>query len=461
MKVQEKFKNLDKEKKLEILEAAREKKRRLLAKRPRFKPHEKQLAVFKAIEAVDNVYLFSGNGFGKSASGCNQAIWWCKGYNPVLQVYYDVPETVHIILDHPDKVAETWLPELRKWVTITEDMEKKNGKPYVNEIQFKNGSRLKFMFHDQPKLVWESTQFSKIIFDEPPPRYIVIGIRRGMREKGKIPKPWKKGLLKNTEIFTGSTEDNRQNLREGYIEEFSQYLTEDERKTRLEGNFFNAGALPLASLFETTTHIITNSQFENLFNKSSDPCVIAIDPHSSKPNVAVLLGCDREGNLYYISEICRKVVPRKFVPYLKEWLREYNVKDIVWDSSGEAEGTGAEGYLTFGEVMLQDKSDDRFIERIQEALMIPEKPNQFGMRTPKLRILQGNKGIVDDIENVQWKLDKNTKQALPKLEISSTDHLAALKYALACNLTPLKGRERIVRRARNTAMYGMNRKRRF
>ena len=482
---------LSRERKLQLLDAAREKKKRLKKLKPRFKPHDSQLEVINATNQVDNIYLFCGNGWGKTACGTNIVLWWVKGYNPIIDKYYKVPETVIVLLDHPSKVQEVWLPEIKKWEVIKEEQLKKNGKPYVNEILFENGSRIIFMFHEQPPMIWESVQISKLVADEPPPRHIIVALRRGMREKGKEPKfvmlgtplsqpylrkeiylPWKAGTLKNTEIFFGSTEDNKENLREGYIEEFSQYLTEDEKKTRLEGSFFNASALPLTGIYDERYHLITQDYFDNVFDKRSDPCVIAIDPAQSKPNVACLLGCDRNGNLYYIDEISRKELPRQFAKHLKKWQHEYKVVDIVWDSAGEAEGTAGEGYLTFANVMIeegikgrpttkQDKNDNRFIERIQEALYIPENPDRFGQRIPKLRILIGNVGITSDITNVQWQVDKLTKEAKPKLDIRDTDHLACLKYALACNLTPLKGRERVVRRAARTSAYGFNKKRKF
>lgn len=479
---------LTKDQKLQLLEAVKEKKRRARSKKDLFIPHGEQRQIIDALTRVDSIYVFCGNGWGKTATGSNLAGWYVKGYNPVLEIFTKVPRKVHIILDHPTKVEDVWLPELRKWVEIDDKMLSKRGKPYPVQISFQNGSQIHFMFHEQPPMVFESTEYDVIIFDEPPPKKIFLAMKRGQRTKNSEPKtvmlgtpisqswlrtdiyePWRDGKLSNVECFFGNTEANRENLKEGYIEEYSTYLTEDQKKMRLQGQFFDLSGLPLRNLFKDDIHIISESQFENIFDKKRYPCVLAIDPHSAKPHHACLIGVDRDGFLYYIKEIAEKKVPREFAKELKRMMEGYRVVDIVWDSAGEAEGTGGEGYMSFSEIMKQegiqgrgttfkDKSDEDFVTRIQEALTVPKTPNNFGMYTPKLRIVEGNPGIVKDIKNVSWQKDKKTDLNKGKLEISNRDYLAACKYGLASNLTPAKGKERVHKPASASRAYGFGRR---
>jgi hypothetical protein len=86
-----------------------------------------------------------------------------------------------------------------------------------------------------------------------------------------------------------------------------------------------------------------------------------------------------------------------------------------------------------------EKLDAAFLERLQDALYIPEGG------TPKLTILQGRPGIVRDCENVQWKAQKGTETYQPKLEIGNKDYLACLKYALAANLSYDSAKRRVIR----------------
>lgn len=480
-----KLSSMSKEEKINLLEAIKEKKRRIRKKKDIFKPHDGQMRIIKS--NAKNKWVFCSNGFGKTALGSNIAKWHVEGYNPITKEYYKVPTTVTVLLDHPSKVAETWLPEIRKWMNIEEDQLKKNGKPYYNEIEFKNGSRILFYFHEQADMVFESTEFQVIIADEPFPRRIFIAMKRGMRSMGRDPyfymfgtpisqrwlredihDKWIRGELLDTECFTGTIEDNRDNLREGYIEEFSQYLTEEEKQIRLEGRFFDLGGLALAHLFNRKTGLISRKQFDKIWDKRN-PCVVAVDPHPSKKHVAILLGIDRNEQLYYIKEIARKEIAREFAATILREFSGYKIIDYVCDSLGSTDYTGGEGFKSFIEVCndvmgrgrmrattYKEKSDEDFIEKIRHVLKIPTLPNNFGQRPPKLLIVEDNDGIIKDIENVSWQRDRdgNVKD---KLDIADHDFLACLKYGLASNLHFSRARQTAHSYTRSTKVYGFGR----
>ncbi len=87
-----------------------------------------------------------------------------------------------------------------------------------------------------------------------------------------------------------------------------------------------------------------------------------------------------------------------------------------------------------------DKDDERWISLIQDVLLLP----QDGLERPKLQVFEGNPGIVTDIQQVQWQKIRNEDAIYrPKLDITKKDFLAALKYALASNLSFQKKRARI------------------
>ena len=448
--------------KIRQLEIIREKKRRIKLQKPGFNPHPEQLAVIKSKKR--DIFIFCGNAWGKTATGANMAWWLTDGYNPVTKEYTKVPTSVHIILDHPSKVQETWLPEMRKWFVIEDDDCHKNGKPFINEIKRKNGSRIVFMFHEQPELVFESTEFKNIIFDEPPPRHIFIAMKRGQRTKGfehrsyclgtplyqqwlreEIYERWLKGELPDTECFFGHSEANAANLKPGFLEDFSRYMTEEEKKVRLQGMFFSSGSLALRHLWRRDTHIISQHDFDKIW-RDGYPCVVAIDPHPSKKHHACLLGADRDNRLYYIREISAKEVAREFAKTLLQFMKGYRVIDIVVDSLGSADGTGNEDFKSFIQVLnengvrcrattFKEKDDEDFVERIRGNLAIPVTPDNFGFYVPNLRILEGNEGITRDIENVQWQIDKQSKINKPKLDIAQRDFLSTLKYGLSTGIS--------------------------
>lgn len=464
----EKLATLSKEEKLKLLDLIEEKKRRKRETRVAFIPHEGQLNIIKDEHTIRIVT--AANGSGKTALAVNEALWYALGFNPTMNIYTKVPAKIYIVLDSPEKVSSVWLPEIKKWYNLKEEQLKKNGKPFYTEICFDNGSTIKFLFHEQNELQFESIELSHCIFDEPCPQSLWVAMLRAGRIKNTPAKylligtplsqnwlrtyfvEWEKGNFPDTKFFKMSTVANERNLTTGYIENFSRHLSENERRTRLHGEFFNTEGMALASLWKREKHLVREADLPAEY-KQAWPHVIAIDPHPNKPTFACLLAASPTGKRYYVGEVSLKMVPRDFAAWLKKnWLLTHRVTDIICDNSGQADYTGGQGFKSFIEVLLEcgvrvrattydEKDAVDFLTRLQEGLFIPDQGE------PMLQILIGNPGIVKDIENVQWKKQKGTEDYQPKLEIGNTDYLACLKYALASNLTYDNSKRRIIRTA--------------
>ena len=470
--------SLSKEEKLKLIDLLEAKKRKQLNKKDRYIPNKGQLPIHQSKATVR--FCASGNGMGKTTAAAQEAMWRAQGYNPVTKEYTQVPAKIAVVLDKPEKVESVWIPEIRKWFSIEPDMMKKKGKPYISQINFTNGSELTFYFHDQDPLSFESIEVDFVVFDEPPPRHVYIGMRRGGRRKGykasyliigtplaaawlrtDIWEPWAKGELEDVECFRASSEVNKENLQEGFIEGFSKALTDKERQIRLHGEFYDLEGLALSHLFRRETHIVPRDKDWN----KEWPCVVAIDPHPSKNHIALLLGASRDGHLYVLKELSRKAVAKDFAAELKKWYEGFRIIDIVVDSLGSSEMTGGEGFLSFIQVLRREgvlarsttwdeKQDEAFISRIQDVLLVPSEPDNFGQKIPKLLIYDGNNGIITDIEQVQWARDKRLEENKPKLDITHKDYLACLKYALATNLNCDRGKKKPSYYTKNA--YGIN-----
>lgn len=474
-----KLDKLSREDKLKLIDVIEEKKRRLKLKKDIYHPNDGQMLVHKSKAALRCV--FSGNGAGKSALAVNEVVWAALGWNPVQEEFTPVPSRIIVLLDHPDKVQDVWLPELRKWTEIAPEQLRQRGRNYVSQITFPNGSEILFMFHQQEALIFESIELDMMVADEPPPRQIYVALRRGGRKAKRKAKyliigtpiaaawlrtdiydRWAKGELEDTECFRFGTKVNERNLSKDYIKEFGAVLSEKEKRIRLEGEFFDLEGLALAHLFDQTIHVMPPIQPWPTYNS----VVVAIDPHPSKPHVAIMLGTDEDGYLYYIKEIRVKAVARDFAHQLKAWYQGYRVVDITCDSLGSSEGTGGEGFKSFIQILNEEgvrcrattwdeKNDADFIARIQDILKIPEEDNNFGQRLPRFRIFAGNIGIITDIPNVSWVKYKNLDEYKQKLDISHKDFLACLKYALALNLTFGKTKSRIYKSGGSLDSYGI------
>lgn len=456
----EKLSKLSREEKLRLLDLYGEKKRRLKKGGLAYKPNSGQLQIHQSDKRER--YVFSGNSFGKTTCLVNEIVWAATGYNPITDTYTKVPAKIICVIDDPDKIGLKIIPEMQKWSSIQDEWLQKVGKPYYSEIRFPNGSFVKFITWGMEAMKAESIELDYLFCDEPLPKYLYTALTRGMREKGskkktlvvgtpltapwlriEIFEPWSKGELDYVECFTFDSELNKENLDWEEQERFFAKLSPEERRIRKEGGFFDLSGLALAHLFKRNQHVIEAFPWPRNW-----PCVVAIDPAGSKPNVASMLGVDQHGQLYYIKELSLKIAPRDFARKLKEWYKDYPVIDIVCDSLGSGETTGGDGLTSFIDVLRDEgvrarpttyyeKEDERWINLIKEFLYID--PDKEGAR-PRLEIFYGNNGIVTDIENVQWVKYKNQDIFKPKLDITKKDYLATLKYALATNLSYNKRR---------------------
>jgi hypothetical protein len=452
----EKLAAMSKEDKLKLYDLIQKKKEFQKNKRESFRPNTAQLPVVKSSKKIR--FFAGGNGSGKTTLAVNEVIWAAEGINPVTNVFTRVPSNNVVVLDNPTKVENVWKKELGKWYNLEKIQQNKHGHPYVTEWVFENGSRVQFIFHAQEMLVVEGIEADGlIIYDEPPPRQVFIGLSRGQRTKNSNPRtliigtplaqswlrqeiwePWEKGENPDIECFRGSTEQNKANLAEGYIDSFSRLLTESEKRVRLHGEFWDIGGLALAHLFKESVHIIEDFSVPNDW-----PCIVAIDPHPQKKHVAIMLAIDpRTSRKYVVKEVAEKMVAADFAEMLLNWARGYRVIDWVSDSLGAADMTGGDGFKSFIQVLndfgirvrsttYEEKGDDLWIERIRSALAIPKESDNFGEVIPALRIFRTCDRIVKDIQNVAWLRYKNLEENKPKLDISNKDYLATLKYALA------------------------------
>lgn len=461
---------LSKKEKLDLLDALEAKKQRQLSRRDNYSPNGGQRGVHASEKQIRVVT--AGNGGGKTALAVNEALWALTGHNQVTGKYTDVPARVIVLLDQPMKVAQTWLPEIKKWYPLKPEQLHKDGKPFVSRVSFENGSELIFMFHETEPMAFESIELDMMIADEPFARHIWVALFRGGRKKGRVARfllvgtpisgswlredivePWSRGELDNVSVHRYGTIENQANLSEGYVEQFSKILTEKERLIRLEGQFADLDGLALAHLFSRKHHLVSAFNYRWPPNW---PVVVTIDPALAKKHVALMLGVTQQNQLVVLRELSLKGTAPQFATELKKWMAGFRVVDIVCDSMGSGDLTGGDGSLSFiaslqrngvrcRATTYDEKQDEAWLDMIQQVLVVPDEPDNFGRQEPRLKVLDTCIGLIHDIETVAWEKYRLEDIYKPKLDIKKKDFLACLKYGLAAQPAFDKGRERVIR----------------
>jgi hypothetical protein len=478
--------HLSRAQKLALYDALQERKRRARESKQLYQPNEGQLPFHSSTKMVR--INASGNGAGKTTAAIHEAVWRCQGYHPVKKIYTKVPTEVIVLLDQARKADDVWVKEMRRWFNIRDEQLKKMGKPFTSAIEFDNGSRMSFLTQEAPEQAFEGISgHSLVVADEPCPHWQYVALFRGARDKEIQPEfliigtplgpnatwirqmwaKWAKGELDYVDCFRMASYVNEDNLPEGFLDKFGDQLSETEKQVRLHGQFSDLEGQALAHLFKRDTHTIPRSKLN--WNRDY-PVVISIDPHTSKKHVAVMLGVDRENRLIALEEYSEKATARQFARSLikLKWFADYRVIDIVYDSAGNADMTSGEGFEPFGKIFNQeleraqvgrarattydDKLDAEFIERIRDALLLPDEPDSGGAYIPKLRYVDDLKGLITDTEEVAFQRNKAMGMNKDVLDIRNTDFLACLKYALATNLYFKKPRDKAY--VYNRPIYG-------
>lgn len=475
--------NLSREQKLEMIDAAEELERRKKLKRKTYEPNEGQKLVHSCDKAER--YVFSGNGAGKTALLVQEALWAAEGYNPVLDKYTKVPAKIIFVLDDPEKLELKFIPEFKKWRVFEDWQFDKGGKPYISRINFRNGSFIKFLFHGMEPMKFESIELDFFGADEPPPYFIWSALTRGQRELGSDPRtlivgtpiavpwlrkqvyePWARGELPELECFRFDSDVNKGNINWKKQLDYFNRLGEKERRIRRTGEFFDLEGLALADNFSRSTHVIPTPRWPSHW-----PCILAVDPHPRKSHVALLLGVTDKNQFVALKEMTSRSVPSQFARELKEFYAGYRVVDMVCDSLGSGELTGGEGNESFIGVLkkngvriratrFEEKRDEAWVQLVQEVLAIPLEPDQMGKQEPQLKITNNCKGLIADIETVEWQQYKNLDEYKPKLAIEAKDFLACLKYALAARPTFSKHNRKVITQP-GPVGYGLSRHKAF
>lgn len=315
-----------------------------------YRPHWKQHSFH--VSRAKRRGAFTGNRFGKSHMDAAETAAWMRGERTWYKAAFDIfgveivggkrtvvlkehhlggenhplvrqcippyPTKQLVVCANWDKVDEIWTSQASdRPGKIWQFLPKGWAKGYTNhagviaEIHGANGSLLQFMSVDaflHNSLVAESSDYDRVVFDEPAPESLWKGLSRGLVDRHgqadfaltALQEMWiydrfnaaedtpDAPIFRDRYSFRASMLDNP-HLTDQAIADFSQDLTEDERACRIEGIPLQLSGL-IYKEFSKDVHVLkTLPEGWRDWSLPARSCIlhIRIDTHPVKPHAVM------------------------------------------------------------------------------------------------------------------------------------------------------------------------------
>lgn len=406
-----------------------------------FKPHAGQAAFLKAPERIRA--MFSGNGFGKTTALAIDLIYTHTENHP----YRDTANVRHswFLVSGFDKVEDYW-NEIKRWCPLSQHPSaNKMGTSSIKRLEWPNGSFTTFYSHDQDSGKLEGTNIDALFCDEPPPRDLWIAAYRGLRNNPdyfiviagtpiaepwlyeEIYQPWAMKKDKNICIIQGSTYDNPF-LSKTWIKDFESRLTEDERATRIHGEFSHLQGRVFKE-FTRATHVYNYQKWPEDW-----PVYMAIDPHPRKPHTALWLGVTDDDTFVVIDEISVEGDIETFTKAIKDTEKAggYKVVSRRIDNSGSGTDWNRDSFIAqlskYGiRTSPMRKAEKDVASSIQKIKLL--------LKNKQLRFLENCVQMISDMELYAWQDYRNPAAAgvNEKPRKIHDDMIDPLRYIIVSN----------------------------
>ena len=440
--LKQKLKGLSLEQKQELLKALKDKE--LLSQEnvlSTFKPHKGQKDFLESPKTIRA--LFSGNGFGKSTVLVIDLIYAHLELHPYRNT--SNVRATWLLLPGFDKAEDYW-SEIKRWCPPSQLPKlNKMGTSAIKRLEWPNGSTTTFYSFDQDPQKLEGTNIDALYIDECPPRSLWIAAYRGLRNNKdyyvvmastpisepwlyeEIYQPW--ALKKDPNIFLiqGSTHENPY-LSKTWIKDFEGRLTEDERATRIHGEFSHLQGRVFKE-FTRQTHVYDYQTWPEDW-----PVYCAIDPHPRKPHTAVWLGVTSDDILVVIDELKVEGDVEEFAKALKQKDKDgkYKIISRRIDNSGSGTDWNRDSFIaqlaSFGvRTSPMRKSEKDVASSLQRIKLL--------LKNKQLRFLENCVNMISDMELYAWQDYRNpsasgTNEKPRKIH---DDMIDPLRYIIASN----------------------------
>lgn len=418
------LKKLPKDKKIQLAAAILEKERRLSENRIKYyQPTDKQ-RLFHMSKAPER-WAFTGNRFGKTCMATVEAVWHATGEYPEWypkESRSPIPSRGRIVcIDFVNGIEKVILPELQKWMPKSYLIKGSWDGSYEKlkrKLTLNKGSFIELMSFDQEVGSFAGSSLHWVWFDEHGKREIYKECKMRLLDTGG--RFWgtltpvqgisweydeiyeKRDERNDLEVFRASTMDNPL-ISKKDIEEMTQNLNEDERRTRLYGDFVSLTGLVYKD-WDRKVHVIEPFEIPKHWTRYS-----AIDPHTRTPTAVLYWVVSPQEEHFIYDEL---YLPDMQVKGMAEYMfaKEAGAKIIMRfiDPAAQATNTAAGGFNFITEfaknnifVSLANNQLTEGIQALREFFK-PEFIHVVGKTMPKLRVFNTCKNFIKEIEHYRW-----------------------------------------------------------
>lgn len=253
------------------------------------------------LERVRIKLFLAGNKSGKSTAAAILAsefasgeLLWGRDHRRMLQLPFPVPNRGVYYADDFDAHKQTTVPTLLSWLPrrLIKGADR-NSMGYITDMQLTNGSLISFKTYDQGYAKAEGKDWSWAVCDEPPPREIYTGIRRGLVVMDGIlvvaatllTQPWlwdevelSSARVYNTDIYSNAWISGA--ARDEYVES----LSSEEREIRVKGRPVTVSGVVYKDFRDDAPWVVPfQHRYWDPVRESPWPAVLGVDPHERVP----------------------------------------------------------------------------------------------------------------------------------------------------------------------------------
>lgn len=286
--------------------------------------HQKRLDLEKAIEAepvrfftpnvgaqydfmtemcdgLRNKFFLAGNKAGKSTGAAIIAseyatgeILWGRDHRTSLDLPFPIPNRGVYYADDFDSHKQTTLPTLLSWLPrrFIKDADR-NSAGHVSDIFLINGSVINFRTYEQGYEKSEGKDWAWGICDEPPPRDIYTGIRRGLVVYDGVlviaatllrePWIWDEVEQQSVRVYSSTIYDN-QWIPASSRDSFISTLTHEEREVRVYGRPVTISGVVYKDFRDDQPWVVPcETRYHDPIRETAWPIIMGVDPHERKP----------------------------------------------------------------------------------------------------------------------------------------------------------------------------------